>query len=499
MQQSGGARTLRAGLWSIAGRLASKVLDFLSLLVLARLLTPADFGLIAMGMTVVLVVEAILELPLSHALLRLQDPPESAFDTAFTLSVLRGLTIAVILGCISIPLAHFYAEPRLTPLVCAQALAPILRGLVSPRMTTLQRQLDFRWNVAIEVAGKVAALTAACIVAVQTRSYWALVAATVVGPGVMTLLSYAVAPHRPRLRLTDWSHFASMTGWFSLSQLLLSINWQLDKFVLGRFVNPAALGRFFMAENIASIPGNAITGPLSGPVMASLASLRTPEALRDAYRKASNAYVMLGLPFNLGLALLAEPLALVVLGREWVASATLLRWIAFSNLLILPVLPVSLLAMVTNRTRSVAWQSAIGLAVRLPATIVGVAYFGIPGALCARFLANACILVTGTSIVSDTIDVGRVHQLKALGRPALIALLFSVFLTIENRVLALVAPGSALVGATALAIAAAGVCYAALCFGTWTLAGRPPGIETLALKRLGRMLPQRWAIAVGAR
>ncbi|MDE1901941.1 MAG: oligosaccharide flippase family protein, partial [Alphaproteobacteria bacterium] len=119
-------------------------MDLVTLAILSRLLTPADFGLTALAMTTVTVAESVTALPLMVALLRVAEPTRAMFDTAFTLAFLRGVVLAVVLGGLGFVMAVIYRDPRLTALVCALSLAPILRGLTSPRMVSFIQKMDFR-------------------------------------------------------------------------------------------------------------------------------------------------------------------------------------------------------------------------------------------------------------------------------------------------------------------------------------------------------------------
>jgi O-antigen/teichoic acid export membrane protein len=469
----------------VLGKLAAKVIDFVTLLILTRLLQPADFGLVAMGMTLVLVVDSVLELPLTQALLRLQNAGASAYDTAFTLSLLRGLAVAGIIAALAPAIAAFYAEPRLLSLVCALALAPAIRGMLSPRLIDLQRKLDFRWNALIEVLGKIAALAVAGALAFLTRSYWALAAAGIATSAVMAIASYIVAPCRPRLRLTDWREFADMLGWHSASQLITAFNWQMDKFLLGRLTDSGSLGQFFMAENVASIPNNAIVVPISRPLMAAYSSLDTPAALRNAYCKASAAILLFGAPLLLIISLLAEPLVRIAFDPAWREVAPLLSMLALGNLLALPTEPMSGLAMSLNRTRVLTLRSFLNFAVRLPTTILGVVYFGLYGAVAARLIANFAVHVFSMFLMKSLVDLSLRRQLQALARPSAAIFAMVVALLAIEPLLRRVPDGLALVAATGGAILVGAAVFAATALSAWHWSGRPNGAETIVVNRLG--------------
>lgn len=245
------ARTGSGAAWLIGSRFATRGVDLATLAVLARLLDPAAFGLVAIAMTLLLIVEAVFELPILQALVRIEVLDRGHFDTAFTLGVIRGGVLAVTMALCAWPFALIYGDHRLAPLICVLAVAPAMRGVVSPRMAIFARQINFRRDFVIEIAGKVAALACASGVAVATHSYWAIVAGTVATPTVTAAVSFAFAPYRPRLSLVQWPAFRSFLGWSSAAQVLSAISWQFDRLILGQFVPPAALGRYALASDLA--------------------------------------------------------------------------------------------------------------------------------------------------------------------------------------------------------------------------------------------------------
>ena len=203
------AKTILGAGWTVSSRLAGRLIDFVTVLVLARVLTPADFGLTALAMTLTALVDTLLDVPLIQALTRLRDVTKSHLDTAFTLGCLRGLSLLAVILAAAWPFSYIYNDKRLVPLVAATAIAPLMRGLSSPAMVNYVRQMSFRQVFATEFVGKVIASIIAIGVLYLGGGYWAIAANTIAGSAVAALVSYFLAPYRPRLTL---SHFAEFSG-----------------------------------------------------------------------------------------------------------------------------------------------------------------------------------------------------------------------------------------------------------------------------------------------
>ena len=469
------SKAVGAGAWTVGTRLIAKLIDLAMLLCLARFLGPAEFGLVATAMAVVFIVEALFELPMAAALIRLPELTPAMLHTAFTLSLLRGIVIALLLLTLAWPLAAFNDEPRLTSLLAVLALAPALRGLVSPRMVEYARAFNFRPDSAMELSGKAVAFTVSVAIAVITRSYWAIAAATVCGPLVSTLLSYYIAPLRPRLTLVHWANFSSLIGWNFLSQLSAALNWQIDRLMLPRLTTDTVFGQYAMGKQMSEIPIQALVAPLARPAMAALASAGGSQASR--YLQLSHAIALVLIPV-MGVPLFwPDVLVRVALGPSWVLAVEWVRWLSAVALLGLPAVLMGSLAMTLNRSRWVAVRTLVELLARLPLVWAGAVHFGIPGAIAGSAIATATGTLTALFIVRRLIGTGLAQQVFALWRPMVSMLPAGAVLWLARpRLMAAeslteMAISAVLVGALYLLV------YALSVLAAWRLAGRPAGLE----------------------
>ena len=491
-----GNRTAAAAVWLVSVRLLTKSIDFIALLVLARLLTPADFGLVAIAMTLIFIVEAVLELPINQALVRQPEITQSQLDTAFTLAVLRGLVLAALLALAAYPFSFIYGDHRLVGLVLALGWAPVLRGLMSPKLAVYARQIDFRRDFIIDLSGKVVSLAVSIVLAWQTHSYWALVLGTVVTPLVMMITSYLVAPHMPRLSLREWSIFAGFAGWSTVTQMLSALSWQADRLILGRFATRRQLGTFTLANDLSYIPELALIKPVMRPLMSAFAHVgESPERLRQAYERASIALLAVGSPVMLGLCLLADPVVRLMLGDKWLLAIPTLQILPLSLIPPLLFAPFWSLAMAAGRPRLYTWQTLVDLVVRIGLLLVGAITAGMSGVIVGRLLSSLLSAISAAWCVRRITGATVFHQFGAAWRVALAgaALSGGVYLV---RPLAEGRTGVMLALVIGLAAAVGGLLYLAMLFVSWRLAGAPEGIESWCIDlvrqrvgpRLGRHL-----------
>ncbi len=486
------ARASSGAAWLIGSRLGTRLVDLATLAILARLLDPAAFGLVAIAMTLLLIVEAVFEMPILQALVRIEVLDTAHFDTAFTLGVIRS---GVLAGCMALaawPLAWLYGNPRLAPLLCVLALAPAMRGVVSPRMAVFARAISFQRDFVIELAGKVAALVAAVSIAVATHSYWAIVAGTVATPTVTAAVSYLFAPYRPHLTLVHWPAFRGFLGWSSAAQVLSAFNWQCDRLLLGHFATPAGLGRYALAGDLSSLPDTALVVPVGRPLMAAFALIRDDiPRLRFAYLKASSTIVLLGLPLCLGLSLLADPVVRLLLGGKWLAAIPLVRWLALASVPMMIVAPFAGLAMAEGRTDILFRQKVIEFAIKIPAVAVAAAFFGIPGVVVVRVATNVVLAFVTMVLVRRISGVGVGIQIRGVARVFAAGGAMAAAVAAVAPVLGGLPVSVGLAAALAATVVGAALVYGVGCIALWRLAGRPDGLEAQVVARLRRVLARR--------
>ncbi|WP_160006273.1 oligosaccharide flippase family protein [Rhizobium sp. 18055] len=469
------------GLWAIAGKVGGKLVDLLTFIFLAHFLSPNDVGTVAIAMTWVMIVEAVLDLPLAAALLRFEQPTDAMFDTAFTLGALRGCLIAVTMVALAHPIAWFYNENALTALTIGLAFAPIMRGLVNPRLIIFAKRFDFRRDFAIDILGKSCALLTALTIAAIYQSPWAIAAATLTSPLVAMMLSYWFVPLRPRLTLSSWRYFSEIVGWHSLAQLISALNWQAERLMLPRFIDTAAFGQFAFAGDIASIPHQAIAQPLVKPVVAALAAQSSDEALRQFYIKLVGCYMLVLGPVFLVTGTLSDELLQFAFGDKWRGAAQILSWVALTNILTIPVVALAPLALRVNQVRFVTLRMAVECAVKIPLVAVGIYLMGIKGAIIAQAVSAAFILAVAIWSVKQMIALDLWTQIKTFARPALaLAGAYGIYVALAHPV-----PDSAdglklftFILASGLTLT---ISFAILSILIWFACGRPDSAEATVI------------------
>jgi O-antigen/teichoic acid export membrane protein len=410
-----GMRTFRGAVWLVSSRLAGRLIDFVTLLVLARALNPADFGLVAVAMTLIAVVDIVLEIPLTQALTRLSQVRKSHLDTAFTLGILRSLLLATIILLAAWPFALIYNDNRLISLLAVLAIGPISRGLYSPSMVTFVRDISFRRVFIAELCGKCCGAVFAILMVYFGYGYWSIAVNGVIAASAMTVTSYFLAPYRPALSLAEWPDFSKFMGWFSIAQLVAALNWQFDRVLLGHFVSKASLGRYALASDLAAMPVQSLISPAMTSVLAALSAVNSDrERLRNAYLKASRFTMILAAPMCLGVSLTSDLIVNILLGTKWAESALYLQWLGLTMVLIPFSQPLYNLALATNRPDAAFRLNIIELSFRCVLVSSGLYLGSILGVIAARGTVSIIMFVAAVFLARNLVGVSIRSQINNL-------------------------------------------------------------------------------------
>jgi PST family polysaccharide transporter len=483
-----GTQTAISGTWTVGARLVSRLVDLGTLLVLAHILRPQDFGLVAIAMTIIFVLEAALELPISQALIRLPRITRAQYDTAFTLGLLRGLLLSGAVCASSVPFARFYGDVRLVPLACWLSLAPAARGLISPRMADFARKLQYSREFAIELSGKLVAFCSALSIAIIFRSYWSIAVGTVAAPVAAAIVSYVLAPYRPRITISEFSSFSGFLGWITVAQGISAANFQFDRLLLGKLTSRSELGLFTTANDTANIPLLTLFGPILRPLLSAFALLRNDlQRLQNSYQISSAAMVTLALPVLVGESLIAGPAVRLMFGEKWAGAAPMLRWLAISLIPSIFAMPVGPLVMSLDKTKVFVQRNALEIAVKLPLVVIGAIHFRFFGVIFARLLSELVTAVFSMTIVRRMIHIPLREQIIAPWRGITSSIAMAAVLLIAVPQLTHASGVVPLLIGTLLSIMLGAVVYTSTLLGLWIVSGFPPGLEAMAVDKISKL------------
>ena len=326
-------RSVRGGAVTVTTQALRFALRMGSTVVLARLLTPGDFGLVAMVTALTGFAMMFRDLGLSTATIQQEQVTHRQISNLFWINVAVSLLVAGILLAAAPAVAWFYADPRLTPIARALALAFVFGGLGVQHQALLRRQMRFAALGIVAITGMACGVAAAIAAAALGAGYWSLVIMAIVTEAATTLANLIACPWRPglpsrRASTRPMLRFGSHITGFNVVNYFAR---NLDNILIGRFVGAAPLGLYAKAYGLMLLPIQQINAPLSAVAIPAMSRLNSsPDRYRQYYAKAVRLMACVIMPFSALVAVMSEGIILLVLGRQWAAAAPLLSVFALS-------------------------------------------------------------------------------------------------------------------------------------------------------------------------
>ena len=471
--------------WMVLVRLAARLLGLISTVILARLLIPEDFGLVAMAMSVIAVLELLGYFSFDAMLIQKQQATRADYDTAWTLNVLFGTIAALILLVVAYPAAAFYSEPRLTPIMLALAIKTLVGGFQNIGTVDFRKHLQFDREFLFTFLPRLAGFVLTIVAAWVLRSYWALIMGMVLNRMATVALSYYMHPFRPRFSLASSRELFNFSKWLFVVNAFDLLWLRSADFIIGRFSGARALGLFAISYEVSNLPTTELSQPINRAVFPGYAKMATDfAALRQGYLNVLMLIALLALPAGFGIAAVSEQLVAVMLGAKWHDAAPLIALLAIYGATNAMLTNTGTVFIALGRPEYLAYVSVVRAGVLVPALVLVVPESGALGAAWT-YLVVALVfmpLIFGMLFRLIQLPIGRF--VRDLWRPvAATALMFGavhLYLQGSDPTTGLLEPLQQLISAVALGVAVYGTAIALL----WLAAGRPDGGEQFMLNRL---------------
>ena len=374
-------RTARGAGWVMAWRLGMRGLGLVSTLVLVRLIAPADFGIIALATSFMQTIDGMLTLGTEEAVIREATRDRAFYDTAFTLNLLRGLSVTGLVAALAYPAATFFTDPRLGPVLLFVACLPVLDGCANIGTVDFRRDFAFHREFAIMVLPKLCGIIAAITTAALYHSYVAMLVGMGVNRTLRVVMSYVMHSYRPALSMQAWRRMAGYSLWTWVLSLAVLLRDRCDSLLLGRLMNIEAVGFYAVGAEVAALPTTELIEPLGRAAFSGFAAGRQQNASQaDSFLRLIGSAALLTLPAGVGLSLVAAPLVALAFGPGWAQAVPVLRILSLSfTVMVFGHLSLHLLSAHALLGRLVGITLA-GAAVRIALLALLIPAFGLPGA-----------------------------------------------------------------------------------------------------------------------
>ena len=475
--------------WTALSRIVRQLLQFLTVVVLARLLTPEDFGLVAMIVVFTGFATLFVDAGFGAALVQRRELEERHLSSVFWLNLTVGLALAAAMALAAPLVASFYGEPRLKGLTVALSSSFALGAFSVVQLALARRAMDFRRIAWIEILSALVAAAVAVFCALRGYGAWALVAQTLVGAALLSLTLWLASAWKPRA-LFQLSAVRELLGF---SGNLLGFNafnyWvrNADNLLIGRFVGSSALGIYGRAYGVMLLPLQQVTFVMGQVLFPALARIQEDVGrVKDVYLRANRVVALAVFPMVFGLAVVAEPFVQVVFGPAWLEVAPVLRILCLVALVQPLRATTSWIYQSRGRTDLQFLWGVVSGVVTVGAFLIGVRW-GVLGCAAAYAIRTYALLVPGVLVPGRLIDLSFGAWARNLGSALACSLVMALLVWSTSFLLSSSAsPGLRL----ALQVSAGVGAYAALVHGARLAAYREVR-EILAERRRARSEPGR--------
>lgn len=472
----------------VSMRWTDRLIGLVSTLILARILTPEDFGIIAMASVLVGLVDVLLDLGVNMALIQNSNADDEDYNTAWTIRLIQSCAVTVIIFLLAPLAADYYRDPRVSDVTRLMALGMFVGGFENIGVVSFQKSMEFGKDFRFFFVRRVAGFAVTIALAVSLESYWAMPLGALAGRLTGVVLSYTMHPFRPRLSLSRFSRLWSFSQWALIRSIGVYFDSQFDRFLVGRMTDASTMGAYTLANEISAMPSTELLQPLGRVLFpAFVATKHDPFKLREAYLLALAVQAMLAIPAGVGLASVADRAVMVMLGEQWLAAIPFVQTLAlvFSLGALTHAAGYLLITIGKIRTLSIfVWVQNIVFLV-----LAGLVFSSATALHIAQIrlgVSTLGLLLFLGVILIEVRELRAFDLLRVIWRPLAAAAVMALIDT-----LAPLPESLPLFIAFLLEVALGAVTYTVALITLWYISGRPRGAEAyiLAKLKLTRLLP----------
>jgi len=473
-----GARIATGAVWMVVFRILDRSVGIVSIAILARLLLPADFGLVAMATAIIAIIELLSAFNFDMALIQNQQTTRAHYDTAWTLNVAMAGACAFLVAAAAFPAGAFYGDQRLGSIMLWLSLATWIRGFENIGVVAFRKELKLFREFQLLLTKRIFAFLVTILVAFTLRSYWALVFGILTSSVGGVVLSYLFHPFRPRLDLTARSELLHFSKWRVIDNILNTLATRAVDIIIGRSLGPVPLGLFSLAHEISYLPSSELSAPINRAVFPAYARVASDQVkLRAQFLDVLGFTALLTAPVAFGIAAVAPLLVPLLLGDAWRGAVPLMKILAVAGLLVSLRTNVGYVFLALGRSRLLVVMTAVRFGIVVPALVFGTVYFGTEGAAWAILGTAIAFLPVTHFFMHRVLGIRLAEHAGVLWRPVIaaiaMALVVSEYLAWTEHGFAASHVVLALASAVALGIAAF-VSFTSL---LWAASGFPRSAE----------------------
>lgn len=473
----------KGAVWMILARFGDRGIGLVSTIVLVRLLAPADFGLVAMAMSLIAVCELLGQVGLDIALIQNPSATRQHYDTAWTFTVILAATTALLLLLIAVPATQFYGEPRLLPVLLSLAAGSFISGFENVGVVAFRKQMRFDKEFQFILGKKLAGFAVTVPLAILLRNYWALISGIVVGRIASVCLSYYVQEYRPRWSLEARHELFHFSKWLVISNLVTVINSRAADFILGKLAGAHALGVFNVSYEVSNLPTSELIAPINRAVYPGYVHKSGDHgSLKRSYLDVIGIIAVFGIPAGVGIAGTAGWIVPLLLGPAWADATPLVAILAFYGVLAAMKTNAHYVYLAVGKPYIATWLGIVQITMLLFSLTVLSIKYGAIGAAYAYLLSQAIFTPISFAVLFKVLGLTLSDLVSVMWRPIVSAILMFFLIRLSSQLFPIEAETTIAIFIGFVIATVSGFVMYVTCLGVlWLASGKPLSVESRIL------------------
>lgn len=395
----------RSSAWMIGARLCDRAVGFVSMLVLARLLVPEDFGLVSTAAAIYAGLSVMGEFGFDLAIIQNQRAERADYDTGWTLGIIRGVVVCVALLVAAEPLAASIGDPRLADIIRLFAAISFAEGFINIGTLDFRKNLELNREFHFLFWPRLLATIVTISLAIAWANYWALVVGSLTRMLLRLALSFCMSPYRPRLSLARTRAIMAFSKWMLLSSILHFVVIRGPTLIIGWMIGARSVGLYNMSYELSNLATSELVEPIGRALFPAYAKMSHDlEALRSGYLNGIAVILMAGIPVALGMFSAAEPIVYVLLGEKWHEAVPIIEALSLAGLVTVFTANSGPIYYAVNKPKIVSFIAMIYAGLGLPLFFVGVHFGGVVGLAVGMVAVRSVVFITSFTIIKRLLN-----------------------------------------------------------------------------------------------
>tara|TARA_R110001599_G_scaffold310954_1_gene518197 strand:+ start:6318 stop:7787 length:1470 start_codon:yes stop_codon:yes gene_type:complete len=423
MTQSVNASIAKGAVWMLALRFCVKGISIVSIMILARLLTPEDFGLMALATSVYALVELFRAFGFSTALIQKQNASRAHYDSAWTMQVIFSVFASALLFVAASVAADYYGDSRLNGILQVMALIILINGFKNIGIVQFKKRMTFNKEFKYQLLIKISGFCVTIPLAWYLQTYWALLAGMFMGNFSSLILSYVMQNYRPKLCLTEWRELLGFSSWLLLNNVLFFINNHSQNFILGKVSGSNVLGLYSISNEVATMTTNEIVAPINAAAYPGYAKIaHDKEQLKQSYLKVLSSIVLIAVPSAIGIAAIAPLFVPVLLGDKWLEAIPVIQIIALGSIMTSISTNSGYVYLALGKQKITTFIMCFRVSIFLPLLYYLTVSYGVIGAAYSTLLASLVLFPITQTILKKQLGIKWSELTSVLFKPIISAI-----------------------------------------------------------------------------